>query len=88
MVTVHSVVEWCVCVSLRCIQCVHVCYIQCVLHTVCATYSVSYICVLLMHACICIKSKQCFDVFVCVRVWMYSCDAYFISWFCVTFSRV
>ena len=81
MVTVHSVVEWCVCVSLRCI---HVCtcvlhtVCACVLHTVCATYSVSYICVLLMHACICIKSKQCFDVFVCVCVWMYSCDVYFI----------
>ena len=43
MVTVHSAVECMVrihiCVSLRCIQCV--------LHTVCATYSVRYIqCVL------------------------------------------
>ena len=43
MVTIHSVVEWCVCVSLRCIQCVDVCYIQCVY--MCATYSVCYICV-------------------------------------------
>ena len=48
MVTVHSVVEWSVCVSLRCIHMcthivlhfisvyIHMCFIQCVLHTVCA----------------------------------------------------
>ena len=76
MVTVHSVVEWCVCVSLRCIR---VC--TCVLHTVCAMYvHVCYIqCVLYLCDCICIKwmvQTLCFDV--CVCVFRCACVAHFI----------
>ena len=40
MVTVHSVVEWCICVSLRCIH-----MSTCVLHTMCATYIECVLCV-------------------------------------------